>query len=308
MKHHTRRKTQNNDWKARRVVSALMAAMIAVTVFVQTPVTAQAAHGYEAVFDAAYYSALYPDLKQAYGTNEQKLLNHFLKHGMAEGRQASAEFNVLAYAARYSDLQKAFGADLMWYYYHYINFGKKEGRNGSLEGGTSQKNTAQTPAAQNNTPAPVADRQTLIASHPSYAQAAAILDAIGWDLQAAFNWSSSALPYYGHGKPDMPENGSPGTRWFATFGFTQGKGNCYVMAATFCEMARLLGYGARQMDGYVRNVRGGLSPHSWVEIDLDGQTYVFDPDYTYARKKSAFKIQYGQKGTWQYQKYTVMAD
>ena len=289
-------------------------ALAAAVVFLMTSVPVQAApkaedaaEGFEAVFDATYYASLYPDLYKAFGTNEQKLFNHFMKNGMAEGRQASEEFNVFAYAARYPDLAKAFGTDLTWYYYHYINFGRKEGRSGRLDGSAPAAVAAETVAQQ--TPASaVPDAATLIASHPSYAQAAAILNVIGWDLQAAFNWSSSALPYYGHGKPDMPESGAPGTLWFATFGFTQGKGNCYVMAATFCEMARLLGYDARQMDGYVRNVRGGLSPHSWVEIDSDGQTYVYDPDYTYSRKKSAFKIQYGQKGTWQYQKYHVMTD
>lgn len=129
-----------------------------------------------------------------------------------------------------------------------------------------------------------------------YPYAEAVLNEVGWDLKAAFNWSSSKIPYYGHGKADMPETGAPGTEWFANFGFTKGKGNCFVMAATFWEMAVLLGYAPRQIYGVVLP----RSPHSWVEIDFDGKTYVFDPDYTYAKKRNGYMITYGQSGTWAY--------
>ncbi len=139
-----------------------------------------------------------------------------------------------------------------------------------------------------------------------YPQAEAVLDQVGWDLRAAFNWSAS-LPYYGHGKADMPENPSPGTEWFANFGFTNRKGNCYVMAATFYEMAVCLGYQPRQMSGKVPLRRGGWGPHSWVEIDINGATYVFDPDFTYGTGRNGYMISYGQTGTWQYADYTVMS-
>jgi hypothetical protein len=107
----------------------------------------------------------------------------------------------------------------------------------------------------------------------------------------------------------MPENGSPGTKWFAEFGFTNLKGNCYVMAATFTEMARLLGYNAVQISGQVPSRKGGLTPHSWVEININGVTYVFDPDYAYnVGGNAGYQIQYGQKGTWRYSNYAPMGE
>lgn len=141
-----------------------------------------------------------------------------------------------------------------------------------------------------------------------YPTAAGVLDSVGWDLKAAYYWSVNTLSYYGHGKPDMPENGSPGTRWFAEFGFSNHKGNCFVFAATFCEMARLLGYPCRQMYGQVPAARGGLTPHSWTEVDINGVTYVFDPEFHHATKKNGFMIGYGTPGTWRYTQYSPMAD
>ena len=105
----------------------------------------------------------------------------------------------------------------------------------------------------------------------------------------------------------MPEDPSPGIEWFADFGFTYRKGNCYVMAATFYEMAVLLGYAPRQMSGRVPLASGGWGPHSWVEIDFNGQTYVFDPDFTYGTGRNGYMISYGQTGTWRYADYSPMS-
>ncbi len=38
-------------------------------------------------FDPAYYAATYPDVVAALGTDSQALLNHYLEHGMKEGRR-----------------------------------------------------------------------------------------------------------------------------------------------------------------------------------------------------------------------------
>ena len=140
-----------------------------------------------------------------------------------------------------------------------------------------------------------------------YPAAASILDQVGWDLRAGYSWSVG-LSYYGHGKPDMPEDGSPGSRWFADFGFRNHCGNCFVYAATFYEMARLLGYQARQMYGQVPAARGGLTPHSWDEIDINGVTYVFDPEFEHATGTNGFMFFYGTGGTWRYTSYAPMVD
>ena len=83
---------------------------------------------YAYVFNAAYYLAKYPDLKKAYGSDEQKAFSHFIRHGMKEGRQASADFNVAVYKARYADLRAAYGDALEKYYIHYCRHGYQEKR------------------------------------------------------------------------------------------------------------------------------------------------------------------------------------
>ncbi len=85
---------------------------------------------YKAVFRVGYYAGKYPELAEKYGLNDKAYLAHFVKYGMKEGRQGSAEFNVKKYKKRYSDLKKAFGKNWESYYLHYINTGKAEGRNG----------------------------------------------------------------------------------------------------------------------------------------------------------------------------------
>ena len=79
----------------------------------------------------------------------------------------------------------------------------------------------------------------------------------------------------------------------------EGRGNCYGFAALFCELARAIGYDARPCTGaiiareefaetHVTDVYGNPLdlpaqhiPHGWVEIDLDGETWIFDPEYAY---------------------------
>ena len=83
---------------------------------------------YSPVFDSTYYANKYADLKAAFGTDANKLFEHFVKYGMKEARQAISTFNVTTYKNRYTDLQKVFGNDLPSYYKHFCQFGKKEGR------------------------------------------------------------------------------------------------------------------------------------------------------------------------------------
>ena len=83
---------------------------------------------YAKVFDPVYYSNKYSDLKKAFGTDENKLFNHFVNYGMKESRQAISTFNVVAYKNYYVDLQKAFGTNMPKYYWHYCVQGYKENR------------------------------------------------------------------------------------------------------------------------------------------------------------------------------------
>lgn len=80
------------------------------------------------IFDAVYYADKYPDLKAAYGYDSSLLLNHFNTVGMAEGRQASANFNAMVYKNNNPDLQNAFQDNWVEYYSHFVNGGYSENR------------------------------------------------------------------------------------------------------------------------------------------------------------------------------------
>lgn len=84
---------------------------------------------YAAVYDFDYYINRYPDLKAAFGNDDLAALVHFVEYGMAEGRQASEQFNPAAYRGRYRDLDATFGDGWKEYYSHYMDYGMKEGRN-----------------------------------------------------------------------------------------------------------------------------------------------------------------------------------
>ncbi|MQM73701.1 MAG: hypothetical protein DUD26_05860 [Eubacteriaceae bacterium] len=130
-----------------------------------------------------------------------------------------------------------------------------------------------------------------------YPQANAVLNHIGRNLRAAYNWSAGLTYWRQYYSPNM------GTRWYANIGFTQHRGNCYVMAATFTEMARALGYDAHQVVGFVPHIGGGDAPHSWVEIDEKDGTWVYDPNLTNELHLPAFHFKYGKAKTWRYYKY-----
>ena len=56
--------------------------------------------------------------------------------------------------------------------------------------------------------------------------------------------------------------------------FEKSRGNCYSFAAAFCALARGLGYDAQCVSGLVLQY---ADKHGWVEIEFDGNVYIFDP-------------------------------
>lgn len=128
-----------------------------------------------------------------------------------------------------------------------------------------------------------------------------VLDQVGWNLRAAYNWSAG-LAY--SGRETYLE--SWGSDKLAQQGFDQHTGNCYVMAATFYELAQCMGYDAHQIAGAVPSRKGGLTNHSWVEIVEDGQVWVYDPNCTMETGVDRFHFQYGTPGTWRYSEYHRM--
>ena len=61
-----------------------------------------------------------------------------------------------------------------------------------------------------------------------------------------------------------------------------GYGNCYSYASVFWYLARWVGYDARIYSGTVGTNK---RPHSWVEIDFDGKSYIFDTELEMAYHK-----------------------
>jgi len=84
--------------------------------------------GFSPVFEPIHYFANNPDLVQAFGSDRYLALQHFVVHGMREGRNSSPSFSVQFYQARYQDLRNAFGGQLDRYYIHYVQHGIHEGR------------------------------------------------------------------------------------------------------------------------------------------------------------------------------------
>lgn len=93
---------------------------------------------YGRVFNPTYYANSNPDVKQALGTNENVLFNHFILFGCNEksrwGKTIEG-FNVEVYASHSPDLVKTFGAldkktgaNGFAYYKHYCEHGYKENR------------------------------------------------------------------------------------------------------------------------------------------------------------------------------------
>ena len=132
-----------------------------------------------------------------------------------------------------------------------------------------------------------------------YPEACAVLDSVGWDLRAAYDWCVHNITYV----RDQSMNDTNYTsHQLARIGFTTHGGNCYVYAACFYELAMCLGYDAHQISGMVPSRRGGNTIHSWVEIDMDQSMYVFDPEFEYVDpvNRDGWQFHYGRPGTWVY--------
>lgn len=102
------------------IVLFLMIGMVSVNASVERVLDFTFAH--------ETYANSYNDLKEAFGTDANKLREHFANYGVKEGRVASPVFDVTYYVAKYSDLQQAYGNDYEKAYNHFLNYGIKEGR------------------------------------------------------------------------------------------------------------------------------------------------------------------------------------
>ncbi|MBO5521220.1 MAG: hypothetical protein J5973_06075, partial [Eubacterium sp.] len=99
-------------------------------------------------------------------------------------------------------------------------------------------------------------------------------------LLACYVWVMDAITY--QRSYDTPAG--DWTKAYAAEAYSTGKGNCYRYAAAFAYLAKGLGYEARVCTGGIQSVRGGLTPHGWVEINFGGTWLLFDPDMQDTRR------------------------
>ncbi len=83
---------------------------------------------YSPVYDYEYYVSKNPDVKKAFGYDDEATLQHLINYGMNERRSSIQTFNITSYAYRYVDLRRAFKDDYKAYYVHYAKYGVKEKR------------------------------------------------------------------------------------------------------------------------------------------------------------------------------------
>ncbi|MCR4741138.1 MAG: hypothetical protein K5886_12875 [Lachnospiraceae bacterium] len=88
---------------------------------------------------------------------------------------------------------------------------------------------------------------------------------------------------------------TPSGNWtgqYATELFTNGYGNCYRFACGFAYLAKALGYEVKVITGSVKAARGGVTPHSWVEIFYNGGWYICDPELQMAKGRDLYMKTY----------------
>ena len=133
------------------------------------------------------------------------------------------------------------------------------------------------------------------------AQAADVLDKVGWDLKKAYDWTVDTLYYVGYSTDNSKK-----VSYYSDYGFKNHKGNCYVYAAVFAMLARELDYDVHMCYGGIMKADGEQGVHSWSEITINGKKAVYDPEFEsvwyWKTKKSGYAFQYGDSKTWKYTK------
>ena len=76
--------------------------------------------------------------------------------------------------------------------------------------------------------------------------------------------------------------------------FRDGKGTCNCYSAAFAAMMRRIGLNCYVGKGLTSANSGGMTGHEWAFIEIDGETYVFDPQVedAIANRTSSKEIQY----------------
>ena len=80
---------------------------------------------------------------------------------------------------------------------------------------------------------------------------------------------------------------TPAGNWTPGYAYeclTTGKGNCYRYAAAYAYLLKAAGFESRVAYGNIHAARGGLTPHSWTEVNINGVWYIVDCEMQDAKK------------------------
>ncbi|MCF0229920.1 MAG: hypothetical protein HUJ76_09555 [Parasporobacterium sp.] len=130
--------------------------------------------------------------------------------------------------------------------------------------------------------------------------AASINNQLGRNLYSSFMRCASGT-YLVHSIDGISSEIMP--MYCAVHAYTTDYGDCYCMASSFYYLAKDLGLNAHLILGQVPLRAGGLGAHAWVEIDYNGYTRVYDPQFRNQYGQGGYEFYYGQSGTWMYQNY-----
>lgn len=93
-------------------------------------------------------------------------------------------------------------------------------------------------------------------------------------LRACYDWIINNVSY-------KRTYETPSGDWTASYAaevYNTGRGNCYRYAAAFGYLAKALGYDVIVRTGQISAARGGVTPHAWDVITIDGTEYIFDSE------------------------------
>ena len=119
-----------------------------------------------------------------------------------------------------------------------------------------------------------------------------ILAEVDYKLYGSYMWCVNNIEYEKLPIPMEPEEGYTEDEYYAVYAYENRTGNCYCYAAAFYQLALELGYDAEFVQGKVGMAAGGTGPHGWVEIHVNGSTYVCDPDAQYETGRNAYMVTY----------------
>lgn len=209
-------------------------------------------------FDAEYYYNTYSDLQGAIGNDASALYNHYIQHGLKEGRSGSTEFNCKVYMNNYADLRNAFGNDIAAYCNHYEQLGKNEGRNASVQLDSNANfadeimrngNIAQEPAAQQPVNQQSAAEKKGLSFDAEYYYNA------NPDLQAAIGKNASAL--HNHYLQNGLKEGRFGSAEF----------NCKIYMNNYADLRNVFGNDLAAYCSHYEQVGKNEGRNASVQID-----------------------------------------